>query len=188
MSAIYENMMRRASIIFMNRGPIEARFPFLETQVCEFCLGIDPKWLSISPENVELLLTYIEERAGSSSTWTEHLTVIYDYMTKYLNGNGNHPEGTDENLACEMEKLFWKFPLIVAGMHAAEESYLPFHCLLFPKLRGQHGSGLTSLEPKIVEYYQDIGSTDTEIFKSIVKKAFSLDEDDASCGGKINAN
>ena len=29
-NGIYNNMLKRASIIFMNRGPIEARFPFLQ--------------------------------------------------------------------------------------------------------------------------------------------------------------
>lgn len=174
-NAIYENMMRRASIIFMNRGPVEARFPLLEVGVCEYCLGIDPKWLSISCENAELLLELINEKAGKKSAWTEQLLTIHDYLVSYLENNGNHPEGRDKKIAHEIEKFFWKFPFVVAGMYAVSESGLPFSTLFNAKLRGQHGSGLTSLEPKIVEYYRDLGKTDAEVFKSIVRKAFSLE-------------
>ena len=90
----------------------------------------------------------------------------------YLDNKGNHPEGTPEDTVIEIEKLFWKFPLIVAGMHACDESYLPFHCLMFPKLRGQHGSGLTSLEPLVVKRYASLGSTDQEVFRKFVNQSF----------------
>jgi asparagine synthase (glutamine-hydrolysing) len=173
MNAIYENMMRRASIIFMNRGPIEARFPFLETRVCEYALGIDPKWLSLNPSNAEIMLTLIQERGGPRSTWTNELSSLYDSLIRYLDNNGNHPEDSDKEMIYEVEKLFWKFPLVVAGMYAVAESYLPFHCLFFPKLRGQHGSGLTSLESMVVERYRHLGSTDGEIFKAFIREAFS---------------
>ena len=59
---IYNNMLKRASIIFMNRGPIEARFPFLNPVVCEYMLSIDKKWLQISPENAEILLKLINKK------------------------------------------------------------------------------------------------------------------------------
>ncbi|OFW09155.1 MAG: hypothetical protein A3G20_08300 [Acidobacteria bacterium RIFCSPLOWO2_12_FULL_59_11] len=175
MSAIYENMLRRASIIFMNRGPIEARFPFLEVKVCEYALGIDPQWLSLNARNAEIFLTLIEERAGPRSGWGQQLFDLYNYLTRYLDNNGSHPEGSDESAVYEVEKLFWKLPLIVAGMHAAAESFLPFQCLFNAKLRGQHGAGLTSLEPAIVERYRHLGSTDSEIFKAIVRDSYSLD-------------
>jgi len=71
-----------------------------------------------------------------------------------------------------MEKLFWKLPLIVAGMHAAEESYLPFHSIFNPKLRGQHGAGITSLESKVVERYRELGTTDGEIFMKMAEQSF----------------
>ena len=58
---IYNNMLKRASIIFMNRGPIEARFPFLNHKVCEYMLGIDPKWLSLNKTNAEIMIKLIEE-------------------------------------------------------------------------------------------------------------------------------
>ncbi|MDD5438823.1 MAG: asparagine synthetase B [Candidatus Omnitrophica bacterium] len=173
-NAIYENMLRRASIIFMNRGPIEARFPFLEVRVCEYCLGIDQKWLSLNVENAGLLVGLIDKRGGPRNTWTGQLAAIYDHLIAYLDNNGAHPESTDKGLRHEVEKLFWKLPLIVAGMYAVEESSLPFSTLFNAKLRGQHGSGLTSLEPRIVERYRDLGATDGEIFKSIVDKAFCL--------------
>ena len=175
-NAIYENMMRRASIIFMNRGPIEARFPFLEVQVCEYCLSVDPKWLSISTSNAEALLSLINERAGSKSSWTKQIQTIYTCLEDYLDNNGSHPEGADEEITHEVDKLFWKLPVVVAGMFAAEESTLPVSTLFNSKLRGQHGSGLTALEHKIVERYRHLGNTDTEIYKSFVREAFDLED------------
>lgn len=172
MSSIFENMLRRASIIFMNRGPIEARFPFLEPKVCEYALGIDTKWLALDAANAETMLKLIDAKAGARVAWAIQTAEVYDYLVRYLDNGGNHPEGTDEHTVSEMEKLFWKLPLIVAGMHAVEESYLPFHCLLFPKLRGQHGSGLTSLEPLVVERYGHLGKTDQEIFKAFIHNSY----------------
>jgi asparagine synthase (glutamine-hydrolysing) len=171
---IWENMMRRASIIFMERGPIEARFPFLQPDVCEYLLGVDPKWLKITPHNVELMLDLISERAGPREGWGDKLPSIQDYLVKYLDAGGNPPEETDGGQRTEVEKLFWKFPLIVAGMHAAAESYLPFHLLFNAKLRGQHGAGISSLEPQIVQKYSNMGSTDIEIYRSMVTEAFRL--------------
>jgi len=175
MSAIYENMLRRASIIFMNLGPIEARFPFLQPDVCEYMLGIDRKWLSISPENAEIMLRLIDDRAGPRGDWTEQLSAIHAHLSHYLDANGEHPEDEDPDVIYEMEKLFWKFPMIVAGMQAAEESFLPVWTLFNSKLRGQHGAGITALEPKVVERYRDLGETDGEIFQSIVNQAYRLD-------------
>ena len=174
MNNIYENMLRRASVIFMNRGPIEARFPFLDPTVCEYALGIDPKWLSLSTDNAEFLLNQTEQRAGPRSQWTVQIEQTYDYLVRYLNNNGSYPEDASEEEVHEMEKLFWKLPLITAGMHASEKSFLPFHVLFNPKLRGQHGSGITSLESKVVEFYRDLGETDGEIFKKIVGDVFNL--------------
>ena len=66
----------------------------------------------------------------------------YDYLVRYLNNNGSYPEDASEEEVHEMEKLFWKLPLITAGMHASENSFLPFHVLFNPKTQGQHGSGI----------------------------------------------
>jgi asparagine synthetase B (glutamine-hydrolysing) len=174
MAAIYDNMLRRASIIFMNRGPIEARFPFLCVDVCEYMLGIDSKWLQLTAETGEILLTLIEERAGPRSMWTEQLVTIYDYLVGYLDNNGVHLDGADMFLQTEIEKLFWKLPLIVAGMYAVSESFLPFHLLFNAKLRGQHGAGITDLEPMIVDRYSSYGATDGEIYQQFVREAYSL--------------
>ena len=170
-NSIYENMMRRASIIFMNKGPIEARFPFLNTQLCDYALGIDTKWLSLSEENAEYMLNLIARKADGETPW---LATIKDYLTGYLDLSGRLPEEFDDHTHQEMEKLFWKLPLIVAGTHAVDESFLPFYTLLQPKLRGQHGSGLTSLEQDIVDRYPDLGSTDAAIFESIARDKFQL--------------
>jgi asparagine synthetase B (glutamine-hydrolysing) len=172
MSSIFENMLRRASVIFMNRGPIEARFPFLEPKVCEYALGIDTKWLILDASNAETMVKMIGDKAGARTAWTKETIEVYDYLIRYLDNGGSHPEGTDDYTKNEMEKLFWKLPLIVAGMHAVEESYLPFHCLLFPKLRGQHGSGLTSLEPLVVNRYGHLGTTDQEVLKAFIHESY----------------
>ena len=174
---IWENMMRRASIIFMERGPIEARFPFLQPDVCEYLLGVDPKWLRMTPHNAELMLDLISKNAGPRDNWGDKLPWVHGYLVKYLDAGGKPPEGFDEGQKTDVEKLFWKFPLMVAGMHAAAESYLPFHLLFNAKLRGQHGAGISSLEPQIVERYSNLGSTDIEIYRSMVTKAFRLKED-----------
>jgi asparagine synthase (glutamine-hydrolysing) len=174
---IWENMMRRASIIFMERGPIEARFPFLQPEVCEYLLGVDPRWLTITPHNAELMLELIAARGGPRSGWGDNLISTYDYLVQYLDGGGRPPAEVDPARRTEVEKLFWKFPLMVAGMHAAAESYLPFDLLFNAKLRGQHGAGISSLEPGIVERYSHLGSTDIEIYRAIVTKAFRLRDD-----------
>ncbi|WP_329201377.1 asparagine synthetase B family protein [Streptomyces sp. NBC_01435] len=171
---IWENMMRRASIIFMERGPIEARFPFLQQEVCEYLLGVDPKWLQITPHNVELMLELISKRGGPQSDWGRQLPWIHDYLVQYLDAGGKQPGGFDESQHTDVEKLFWKFPLMVAGMHAAADSYLPFNLLFNAKLRGQHGAGISSLEPQIIKRYADLGNTDIEIYRSMVTKAFRL--------------
>jgi asparagine synthase (glutamine-hydrolysing) len=156
----------------MNRGPIEARFPFLEPKVCEYALGIDTRWLVLDTANAETMLKLIDAKAGARSSWAKETAEVYNYLVRYLDNGGNHPEGTDEHTINEIEKLFWKLPLVVAGMHAVDESYLPFHCLLFPKLRGQHGSGLTSLEPLVVERYGYLGKTDQEIFRAFIHNSY----------------
>ena len=173
-NAIYDNMMRRASIIFMNRGPIESRFPFLSVSVCEYMLGIDPKWLIMSTLTAESLLSLIEKRGGPRSSWTDHLNTIYNYLSNYLDNNGEHPEDIDNYAKSEIEKLFWKLPMIVAGSVASERSFLPFNILFSAKLRGQHGAGITSLEPLVLKKYSRYGSTDSEIYKNIVKEKYNL--------------
>jgi asparagine synthetase B (glutamine-hydrolysing) len=175
-NSIWENMMRRASIIFMERGPIEARFPFLRPQVCEYLLGVDPKWLELTPHNAETMLDLIDKNAGPRDRWGDRLPGVWDYLVQYLDAGGNPPDGFDDDQKTDVEKLFWKFPLMVAGMHAAAESFLPFHLLFNPKLRGQHGAGISSLEPRIVERYADLGGTDIEIYRAIVTRAFRLND------------
>ncbi|WP_203821829.1 asparagine synthase-related protein [Paractinoplanes ferrugineus] len=174
---IWENMMRRASIIFMERGPIEARFPFLRPGVCEYLLGVDPQWLSISSRNAELMLELISQRAGPRDNWGLQLPWVHDYLVAYVDAGGTRPDGFDEAQHTDVEKLFWKFPLMVAGMHAAAESFLPFHLLFNAKLRGQHGAGISALEHRIVEKYADLGGSDIEIFRAMTAKAFRLRDD-----------
>ncbi len=171
-NAIYENMMRRASIIFMNRGPIEARFPFLCPEVCNYMLGIDARWMSLTPATAEEFLELVSSLGPGEAAWSDQLAAIQAHLVAYLDGGGGHPEAADEAAIVEIEKLFWKLPLIVAGMHAAAGSWLDFNVIFNAKLRGQHGSGITSLETDIVARYRDLGADDAEIFKSIADAKF----------------
>ena len=165
---IYNNMLKRASIIFMNRGPIEARFPFLNHKVCEYMLGIDPKWLSLSKINAEIMLRFIEETKINNS-----INLIYDNLNLYLNNEKEFFEKLTSEEIFDIEKIFWKFPLIASSYFASKESFLSFKDVFRPKIRGQHGAGITYIEPKIVKNYPKYGSTDTEIFKNISREIFS---------------
>ena len=164
---IYNNMLKRASIIFMNRGPIEARFPFLNHKVCEFMLGIDPKWLSLSKQNAEIMLNLIEEAKIQDS-----IKIIYKNLNLYLNNDKEFFNNLSSEEIFDIEKIFWKFPLIASSYFASKESFLSFKDVFRPKIRGQHGAGITYIEPKIVKNYQQYGSTDTDIFKNIAKEIF----------------
>ena len=164
---IYNNMLKRASIIFMNRGPIEARFPFLNHKVCEFMLGIDPKWLSLSKSNAEIMLNLIEE-----SKIQDSIKIIYKNLNLYLKNEKEFFENLPSEEIFDIEKIFWKFPLIVSSYFASKESFLSFKDVFRPKIRGQHGAGITNIEPKIVKNYPQYGSTDTDIFKNISKEIF----------------
>lgn len=164
---IYNNMLKRASIIFMNRGPIEARFPFLNHKVCEFMLGIDPKWLSLSKSNAEIMLNLIEK-----SNIQDSIKVIYKNLNLYLNNEKEFFENLSSEEIFDIEKIFWKFPLIASSYFASKESFLSFKDVFRPKIRGQHGAGITYVEPKIVKNYPQYGLTDTDIFKNIAKEIF----------------
>jgi len=164
---IYNNMLKRASIIFMNRGPIEARFPFLNHKVCEFMLGIDPKWLSLSKSNAEIMINLIEETKIKKS-----LKKIYENLLLYINDEKAFFNNLSSEEILDIEKIFWKFPLIASSYYASKESFLCFKDVFRPKIRGQHGAGITYLEPKIVKKYSKYGKTDTEIFKNISEEIF----------------
>ena len=164
---IYNNMLKRASIIFMNRGPIEARFPFLNHNVCEFMLGIDPKWLSLNKNNAEIMLKLIED-----GNVKEDLDKIYKNLNLYLSNENSFYKDLDPEEILDIEKIFWKFPLIASSYFASKESFLSFKDVFRPKIRGQHGAGITDIEPHIVQNYSKYGSTDTDIFKNISKEIF----------------
>ena len=163
---IYSNMLKRASIIFMNRGPIEARFPFLNHKVCEFMLSIDKKWLHLNKENAKVLINLIDRNKN------EKLSKIHGQLDMYI----NNPEKIDEKISPDelrdLKKIFWKFPLIVSSYFASENSFLKFDQVFNPKLRGQHGAGITSLEKDVVNKYAELGNTDTEIFKKMAHDIF----------------
>ena len=164
---IYNNMLKRASIIFMNKGPIEARFPFLNHKVCEFMLGIDSKWLSLSKPNAEIMLNLIENSKDNNL-----LQTIYKNLSLYLNNDKDFFEKLSSEEVHDIEKIFWKFPLIASSFYAAKESFLSFKDVFRPKIRGQHGAGITNIESKIVKNYSKYGSTDTEIFKKVAQQIF----------------
>lgn len=163
---IYNNMLKRASIIFMNRGPIEARFPFLNPKVCEYMLSIDQKWLELSENNAEIVLKLIQNEKS------ENLQNIKDLITNYLNNPKLFEEETHNQDKIDLKKIFWKLPLIVSSYYASQESFLKFNQVFRPKLRGQHGAGVTSVEKDIISKYSNLGKTDTEIFKEIANNNF----------------
>ena len=72
-------------------------------------------------------------------------------MTKLTPGPKN-----PENYEFDLKKIFWKFPLLISSYFASEESFLGFDQVFNPKLRGQHGAGLTSLEKDIVNNYSSL--------------------------------
>ncbi len=163
---IYNNMLKRASIIFMNRGPIEARFPFLNPKVCEYMLSIDQKWLELSENNAEIVLKLIQNEKS------ENLQNIKNLITNYLNNPKLFEEETHDQDKIDLKKIFWKLPLIVSSYFASQESFLKFNQVFRPKLRGQHGAGVTSVEKDIISKYSNLGKTDTEIFKEIANNNF----------------
>lgn len=165
---IYNNMLKRASIIFMNRGPIEARFPFLNHKVCEYMLGIDPKWLSLNKINSEIMIKLIEE-----TNIQELIGNIYKNLNLYINDEKAFFDELSNEEIFDIEKIFWKFPLIASSYFASKESFLSFKDVFRPKIRGQHGAGITYIEPKIVSNYDKYGSTDIDIFKNISQEIFS---------------
>ena len=163
---IYNNMLKRASIIFMNRGPIEARFPFLNHKVCEFMLSIDKKWLKLNKRNADVLIKLIDKKNLST------LANIKEMLSKYLDNEKIFEKDFTDKEKGDLKKIFWKFPLIVSSYFASEESFLQFDQVFNPKLRGQHGAGITSLENDITIKYANLGSSDTEIFQKISSNIF----------------
>ena len=71
-----------------------------------------------------------------------------------------------------LKKIFWKFPLIISSYIASRQSFLKFDLVFNPKLRGQHGAGITSLEDDIISKYSNYGKTDTEIFQRMSNNIF----------------
>tara|TARA_B100001057_G_scaffold443186_1_gene479103 strand:- start:41 stop:1711 length:1671 start_codon:yes stop_codon:yes gene_type:complete len=163
---IYDNMLKRASIIFMNRGPIEARFPFLSHKVCEFMLGIDKKWLTFNKKNTDLLLELIEKSNASKK-----LPFLKKNLVYYLDNN-NFSESLKPKEISDIKKIFWKLPLIISSFHASSESFLPFELVFNPKHRGQHGAGITTLEKDIIKKYHKYGKNDKDIFLNLSKEIF----------------
>jgi len=164
---IYNNMLKRASIIFMNRGPIEARFPFLNPKLCEFMLSIDKKWLQLTKINAEHLINLIDKKKLPS------LNNIKNMLLVYLDNENDFEERFSEKEKNDLKKIFWKFPLLVSSYIASEESFLEFDQVFNPKLRGQHGAGITSLEKDITLKYSNLGKTDSEIFQKISSNTFA---------------
>ncbi len=167
MKNIYNNMLKRASIIFMNRGPIEARFPFLNPEVCEFMLSIDKKWLQLDEVNGKILLNLIEKSKSNN------LNHIQNILINYLKDPSKIENNLKSSEIIDIQKIFWKLPLLVSSYHASQESFLKFDQVFNPKLRGQHGAGITSIEKDITIEYSKFGKTDTEIFKNIANNLFA---------------
>ena len=90
----------------------------------------------------------------------------------YLDDDKKFEENFSEKQKNDLRKIFWKFPLIVSSYVASEESFLEFDQVFNPKLRGQHGAGITSLEKDITVKYSNLGNSDSEIFRKISSEVF----------------
>ena len=144
---------------------IYTRFPFLRPEVCEYMLAIDKKWLELNPYNAEIVIDLIEK---SKSKNIENLKKL---LINYLNNQKTSFEISNEEEK-ELKKIFWKFPLIVSSFFASQESFLKFDLVFRPKLRGQHGAGITSIEKDLVKKYHAYGNNDIDIFRNMSLKIF----------------
>ena len=102
----------------------------------------------------------------------ESLSKIYKNLNLYLKNDKQFFEELSNDEIFDIEKIFWKFPLIASSYFASKNSFLSFKDVFRPKIRGQHGAGITTVEPKIVSNYPKYGKTDTDIFKNISKEIF----------------
>ena len=91
----------------------------------------------------------------------------------YINNEKNFKDKFSEKEKNDLKKIFWKFPLIVSSYIASEESFLEFDQVFNPKLRGQHGAGITSIEKDITLKYSNLGKSDSEIFQKISSNIFA---------------
>ena len=130
-------------------------------------LGIDSKWLSLSKSNAEIMVGLIEESNIQNS-----IDKIYKNLNLYLNDEKSFFKDLSDEEIFDIEKIFWKFPLIASSYFASKESFLSFKDVFRPKIRGQHGAGITYVEPNIVSNYPNYGTTDTDIFKNISQEIF----------------
>ena len=102
----------------------------------------------------------------------DSIKIIYKNLNLYLKDEKTFYNDLPTEEIFDIEKIFWKFPLIASSYFASRESFLSFKDVFRPKIRGQHGAGLTYIEPKIVDNYPKYGSTDTDIFKNISQEIF----------------
>ena len=151
----------------MNRGPIEARFPFLNQNICEYLLSVDKKWLTLNKDNAKVMVSLIEKNSSSK------LEALSKLLDQYLKNEDSFYKNNSEEIINNVKKIFWKFPLIVSSFYASKKSFLKFENVFNPKLRGQHGAGITSLENDIVKKYANLGKSDKEIFSNIANSYFS---------------
>ena len=165
-NGIYNNMLKRASIIFMNRGPIEARFPFLQPDVCEYLLSIDSKWLKMSKENVEILLSLIND-----SNAKNELDYLCSALTIYLDNEEDYKNQVSDELKKDIEKIFGNFHYWFQ-VTMSQKNLFKIRLAFRPKLRGQHGAGITSLENEITNKYHKYGNNDKDIFLNLSSELF----------------
>ena len=129
-------------------------------------LSIDKKWLKLNKQNADILIKLIDKKNLST------LTNIKKMLSRYLDNEKIFEKDFTDKEKGDLKKIFWKFPLIVSSYFASEESFLQFDQVFNPKLRGQHGAGITSLESDITSKYANLGSSDTEIFQKISSNIF----------------
>ena len=121
----------------------------------------------MSKENVEILLSLIND-----SNAKNELDYLCSALTIYLDNEEDYKNQVSDELKKDIEKIFWKFPLLVSSYYESKESFLKFDLAFRPKLRGQHGAGITSLENEITNKYHKYGNNDKDIFLNLSSELF----------------
>lgn len=163
---MHETILKRGSIMMMERGPVEMRFPFLQTRTAEFLLSVPPPLLDVRADTARDVF-----EAFTAAKPFEDRSLGEDFRSYLKARMENRLPGSPRSSG--FDKLFWKLPLLMAGLLCCIEMDLAPDILMSPKLRSQHGAGLTSLEPLILERYKALGaSSDAALFRRIWEMLF----------------
>ena len=122
--------------------------------------------VALNKQNAETLISLIDKNKS------EKLNNIHNNLFQYLKNPTKIDNEESSKEMKDLKKIFWKFPLIISSYFASQSSFLEFDQVFNPKLRGQHGAGITSLESDITNKYSNLGKNDKEIFSNMANEAF----------------